>query len=98
MMITVVVHHYVLREQLERAESAIKGNGKAMRDFQGFVSRQTLIAQEDTLQITTITTWNSVGDFQAWGNRPGRPQPQPDAPTMWSAPIESTIFEVTPEL
>ena len=97
-MITVIVHHYVLREHLEQAESNIKGNGKAMRDFKGFVSRQTLHAQEDPLQITTVTTWNSVGEFQAWGNRPGRSQPQPDAPTMWSAPIESKTFEVTPEL
>ena len=97
-MITVIVHHYVLREQLERAESAIKGNGKAMRDFKGFVSRQTLYGKEDPLQITTVTTWNSADELEAWDNRPDRPQPQPDAPTMWSAPIERGMFDVTPEL
>jgi heme-degrading monooxygenase HmoA len=97
-MITVIVHHYVLQEQLELAESNIKNNGKLMRDFAGFLSRQTLHAQENPLQITTITTWNSAEELQAWDNRPGRPQPQPDAPTLWSAPIERTAFEVTPEL
>ncbi len=97
-MITVIVNHYVLPERLQVADAAIKENGRVMRSYSGFVSRQTLYAQQDSLQITTVTTWRSLEEYQGWANRPDRPQPAPGAPTNWSKPVEATVFEVTPEL
>ena len=97
-MITVIVNHYVLPAMIKQAQTLIQENGRVMRSFPGFITRQTLLGQNDPNQVTSVTTWRSVEDFQRWGNRPDRPQPQPNAPTMWSKPIESTIFNVTPEV
>ncbi|MBI4311071.1 MAG: antibiotic biosynthesis monooxygenase [Chloroflexi bacterium] len=97
-MITVVVHHYVIPAMTPQAEKQIKENGRVMRSFPGFITRQTLIGQNDPNQITTVTTWRALEDFQRWNNRPDRPQPQPNAPTMWAKPIESTVFNTTAEL
>lgn len=97
-MITVIVHHYVVPQMLKQAKALIKKNGRVMRSFPGFISRQTLIGQNDPNQVTTVTIWRSLEDQQRWNNRPDRPQPQPNAPTMWAKPIESTIFTVTPEV
>ena len=96
-MISVVVHHYVVPDLIQQAESAIKENGRVMRSYPGFHSRQTLYAQNDQNQITTVTMWRELEDFQRWSNR-DRPQPDPNAPSMWAKPIESTVFDVTPEL
>lgn len=96
-MITVIVNHYVLPDQLRRAKAGIRENGRLMRSYPGFVSRQTLIAQQDPLQVTTVTSWRRMRDYQGWTNRPGRPQPAPGAPTRWSRPVETSIFRVTPE-
>ena len=97
-MITVIVHHYAVPDLVSRAESGIKENGRVMRSFPGFISRQTLYAQDDRNQITSVTTWRSLDDFQGWSNRPDRPAPNPDAPSLWSRPVESTVFDLTPEL
>ena len=97
-MITAIVHHYVVPELRERADAAIKGNGQVMRSYPGVVSRQTLYGQSDPLQITTVTTWRDAEAYKGWTERPDRPQPSPDAPTMWSKPIEALVFDVTPEL
>ncbi len=97
-MITVIVHHYVIPAKVKEAETLIKENGRVMRSFPGFITRQTVIPQNDPSQITTVTIWRSLEDRQKWDNRPDRPQPQPNAPTLWSKPIESTVFNVTPEL
>ncbi|MBI2170514.1 MAG: antibiotic biosynthesis monooxygenase [Chloroflexi bacterium] len=97
-MITVLVHHYVIPQMTKQAEALIKENGRVMRSFPGFVSRQTLYAQNDPNQITTVTVWRSIEAYQGWTNRPDRPQPQPNAPAMWSKPIENTLFNVTAEV
>ncbi len=96
-MITAIVHHYIVPELLKQTEAMIKENGRLMRSYPGFVSRQTLIAQNDPCQITTVTTWRSAEDRQRWDSRPDRPQPQPNAPTPWAKPIEAVAFTVTPE-
>ncbi|MBI4340290.1 MAG: antibiotic biosynthesis monooxygenase [Chloroflexi bacterium] len=97
-MITVIVNHWVLPERMKEAEATIKENGRAMRSYAGFISRQTLYAQKDPHQITTVTNWQNQESYQGWTGRPNPPQPRPNAPVMWSKPVESTVFEVTPEL
>lgn len=96
-MITVIVNHYVLQERFQQADARVKESGRVMRSYPGFVSRQTLYAQQDPMQITTVTTWRSLEDYQRWDDR-NRPQPSPGAPTRWSRPVEKVVFEVTPEL
>ncbi|MBI4203047.1 MAG: antibiotic biosynthesis monooxygenase [Chloroflexi bacterium] len=99
-MITVITHHYVIPEMTPRAGEQIKENGRVMRSYPGFISRQTLYAENDPNQITTVTTWRALEDYQRWSSRP-RSQAQPDAlaaPSMYSKPIEAIVFNVVAEL
>lgn len=95
-MITAIVHHWVVPEKLDTAKNLIQQTGKVMRSFPGFVSRQTLIAQANPLQISTVTCWETEQAYQGWlKERAKRPAPPGG---LWSKEPETTIFTSIPEI
>ena len=97
-MITAIVHHYALPDRLQEAETRILGNGRKMRGFDGFVSRQTLRSQSDPLKITTVTLWQSNEDRERWDQSPERRQARESSVNPWTKPPEPEFFDVIPEL
>lgn len=96
-MITVIVHHYPVKEQVEAAKRRVLENGLRARNFSGFISRQTLVAEDNRLKLTTMTTWNSKRDYEIWNTSPQH-QTDGSGPSLWFRPVEREIFEVIPEL
>jgi len=97
-MITVIVHHYVLPDRLQEADTRIRENGRRMRSFPGFVSRQTLRSQGDPLKVTTVTCWQSGEDRERWDQSPERRQAREGQPNLWSKPPEPEFFDTIPEI
>ena len=99
-MITLMAHHYVLPDKLDDAKATILENGRAMRSFPGFISRQTLQSESDPLKITTLVTWQRKEQYQVWLDSPERRSRMGggSAGSLWSRPVESEYFEVVPEL
>ena len=97
-MLAVIVQHYVLPEFLQEAETLIRTNGRRMRSFHGFVSRQTLRSHSDPFKITTVTCWERREDREGWDQSPERREASDGADRLWSKSPEVESFDVVPEL
>jgi len=95
-MINVIVHHYALKDQVEAAKRRLLENGLRAKRFPGFVMRQTLVAEDDPLKLTTITAWSSKREYEAWSTSPQH-QTDQSGVSLWSRPVERESYEVIPE-
>ena len=59
-MIGVLTHHWAKPDKIDEARKLLDRNGSAQSQAPGFVSRQTLIAEGDPTQITTLVVWTSA--------------------------------------
>ena len=69
-MITHIVYHWVLPDQIERAKELFEANGRVIREIPGFVSRQILRSQSDPLKWAAANTWQDEGSLQRWMEHP----------------------------
>ena len=97
-MITVISHHYVKEDQAAEADRMIREAGRAMRGFKGLASRQTLHSNDNPLKITTVTTWKSQEDQEAWFGSAERQSITGGGHALWSKPPQQEFFELVPEL
>ena len=96
-MIAQLAHHWALPDKFDEANAVLLENGRAMRAFPGFISRQTFIAENDPLRITTIVVWRRKEDHQAWLESPERKARAGSAGSLWSKPVEAEYCELIPE-
>ena len=56
-MIGVLTHHWAKSDCFLKADTLLKGNGKAQSEAPGFVHRRTLYSLSDPNQITSLVIW-----------------------------------------
>lgn len=71
-MDVVFVHHWVQPEHLKLLKRLCRESGEDQAKYPGFVSRRVVISHDDPYKVTTITTWRSRADRDAWWNNPKR--------------------------
>ena len=93
-MIGVLTHHWAKADKVAEARALLERNGAAQSRFQGFGTRQTLLALNDATKITTLVTWQSNEVYDAWRASPERDVAMAGAEALWAKPPESERFEV----
>ena len=93
-MIAVLTHHWAKTDLVTEARAKLDGNGLAQSKAPGFISRQTLLALDDSSQITSIVVWESNEIYDAWKSSPERAEAMAGAGEFWSRPPESQRFDV----
>jgi len=93
-MILVLTHHWAKPDKVADARGLLDGNGLAQSRFGGFVSRQTLLSVTDRTKITTLVTWRSNEDYDAWRASPERATAMSGADELWAQAPESERFNV----
>ncbi len=59
---------------------------------QGYISGETLRAQDDPHNYIVITTWQSVGDWKAWEKNPERKKIQAKIEKLMARPTKTKIY------
>jgi len=93
-MIGVLTHHWAKPDRIDEARKLLDRNGSAQSKAPGFVSRQTLIAQRDPTQITTLVVWASEDIYDAWKASPQRASAMSGADLLWAKPPHSERFQI----
>jgi len=94
-MVTLVALHWMTSEQMKRGFEAFKSNTERSKKAKGFVSRLILKSTSDPEKYTTVTTWESMEDYENFQNDPNRPvaHRDPNAPPLF-AKLERDVYEV----
>ena len=95
-MLTVIAHHFILPGKMDEAKKRIVTFGQEMRSARGFISRQTVVSQKDPPRVTSVTTWRTKEEYEAY-NTPERQAARRALPPLY-VKVESETFEVLPEL
>ena len=93
-MITVLIHHWVKPEDKETLKRLCRESGDEQSKWRGFLSRHVWEAMDDPLKITTVTTWRSKADRDAWWDDANRRGPNPDEERIYTRPNEDEWWEV----
>ena len=93
-MITVLIHYWVKPEHKEELKRLCRESGERQSKYPGFISRQTWVSMDDPLRITTITTWRSKEERDAWWNNPQRLANKQDESYLYTRPDEKEWWEV----
>jgi heme-degrading monooxygenase HmoA len=93
-MIGVLTHHWAKPDSIGEARKLLDRNGSAQSKAPGFVSRQTLLAQDDPAQITTLVVWSSEDIYDAWRASPQRATAMRGADSLWAKPPQSQRFQI----
>ena len=91
-MFTTVSIHKCNPGQKEKALDIFTTNTVLARKQGGFISRDILIAVEDPMKITTVTSWETREQLDAWASNPDRPKGVKGAPRLFSE-MEITVYE-----
>ncbi len=97
-MFTIISHHYAVPEHRQAGLDTVLEVGQAMRRYPGFISRHTLVADDDPTQITSITSWRDKESAQAWDSGPDRQSLRQHGMPFWSKPPHRVSFAVVDEL
>jgi heme-degrading monooxygenase HmoA len=93
-MIGVLTHHWAKPGSIDAARKLLDRNGSAQSKAPGFVSRQTLVAQGNPAQITTLVVWASEDIYDAWRASPQRATAMSGADRLWAKPPQSERFQI----
>ena len=91
-MFTTISIHQVNPGQKETALDIFKTNTILGRNQQGFISRDIFVSVEDPMKITTVTSWETKSQLEAWAKNPERPKRDKDAAPLFSE-MEIVIYE-----
>ncbi len=95
-MITLVALHWMGPDKKERGMGAFRSNTERAKSAKGFVSRLALKSTTDPELWTTVTTWESMDDYNNFQNDPNRPKPDPNIPHFDK--LERDVYEVDESL
>ena len=95
-MITLVALHWMGPDKKERGLGAFRSNTDRARKARGFVSRLALESTTDPTLWTTVTTWETMEDYNDFQNDPNRPKPDPSNPHFDK--LERDVYEVDESL
>ena len=73
-MFTTVSIHKMIPGKEEGAIEMFSINTRIARKLEGFIGRDILIAVDDPLKITTVTSWETMEQLQAFKTNPDRPR------------------------
>jgi heme-degrading monooxygenase HmoA len=94
-MIAILTHHWVKEDKLAEAKVMMDRNAAAQKNAPGFGSRQTLYSQSEPTKVTTLGTWDSNEDYDAWRASPARAAASGSgSEELWARPNESERFHV----
>ena len=93
-MIAVLTHHWAKKEMLEDTKLLLDRNGLAQSKTPGFVARQTLYSQLEHNKITTLVSWKSNEQYDAWKASDERVVAMEGAESLWARPPESERFNL----
>ena len=93
-MITILSHHWVKPEHKEELGRLCREYGEDQSKYQGFVFRQVWAAVDNPLKISTVTSWRSKADRDAWWNSPKRYGYDRDESYLYTRPNEAEWWEV----
>ncbi len=84
-MVTLVAEHWGTPESAEKGIEAFKSNTEKLKNNKGFVSRQVLRSRTDPYKYTTVTTFETLEDYESFmsGIMQRRSQRDPKAPTVF---------------
>ena len=91
-MFTTISIHKVISGQKETALDIFKTNTILGRKQQGFISRDIFISVENPMKITTVTSWETKSQLEAWAKNPERPKRDKDASPLFSE-MEIVVYE-----
>ncbi len=91
-MFTTISVHWLNEGQQNATMDIFKTNTVLARKQEGFISRDILIAVDDPMKITTVTSWQTKEQLETWAKNPDRPKrPQGSAPLF--ANMEIVVYE-----
>ncbi len=90
-MVTLVAVHYYKGERLERGMKSFSANDERTKAAKGFVSRQVLRSKNDPTKIATVTTFETMEDYEALFNIDPKRYNRSRTP---EDPVELDIYEV----
>jgi heme-degrading monooxygenase HmoA len=73
-MFTTVSIHQMIPGKEDSAIEMFSTNTRIARKLEGFIGRDILIAVDDPLKLTTVTSWKTMGQVQAFKTNPDRPR------------------------
>ena len=81
-MVTLIADHWLKAENAERGGDIFSKNTERLKSGKGFVSRLVIRSLEDPTKITTVTTWETREDYDAFMKEleEGRRKRDPNAP------------------
>ena len=100
MVSLVALHWMTTPEQMERGFGAFRANSERAKTAKGFVSRVILKSTSDPAKYTTVTTWETMEDYESFqkAGAAARPaQRDPNAPSMFEK-LERDVYEVVTDL
>ena len=65
-MVTFVALHWRTQEDVERGMEVFEANSEKFKKAKGFVSRQVLRSRSDPYKITTVTTFETMEDYESF--------------------------------
>jgi len=95
-MITIISRHYCKEDKLEVSKTLLNTAGLAQSKFKGYISRQTLQSQANSLELVTLTTWTSITHQQEWFKSEERQQATAASKTgvFWAKPPEQEFLDI----
>ena len=91
-MYVVISHHYVIAEQLQVGQQALTEMHEAMKNYEGFIKRHNLTADDNSLHITSVTYWQNKIHAQAWDDGSDRARIRGYSSASWTEPPYRTGF------
>ena len=73
-MFTTVSIHQMLPGTEKKAIEMFSIGTRIARKLKGFISRDILIGVDDALKLTTVTSWQTMEQLEAFKTTPGRPK------------------------
>ena len=58
----------------------------------GFIARNIFIAVDDLMKMTTVTSWETKEQLDAWGQNTDRPKRDKNAPALFSK-VDIQVYE-----
>ena len=79
-MVTLVALHWMGATKQKEGLKAFKDNSDRAKKAKGFVSRLILKSTTNPSLWTTVTTWETMDDYNNFQNDPNRPKHDPSKP------------------
>ena len=97
-MHVVLAQHFAHLDKITEAQDGILRFGLALRSFNGFIGRHTVINTEDPSKILSITLWRNKDCYDQWQTSETRIGFTERHSYLWTRATERTAYESIDEL